>query len=191
MKKSVRGLLFALTLSTLAVGSSLTCPPVLSPDGVSVDPNCPGIGAQVFALPNTSWVLDFNDNKNKGDYDFNDLMAVVAFNATGNQAIVTWAGSASGMNNALYYGFTEIFTDMNHAAPVTITTSPNLEVVFGLFVPDSPSQFYFDGPAIRNPDHQAHAYVAQLTPEPSTWGAILMGLAGVLLCKALQKKPRR
>jgi hypothetical protein len=44
------------------------------PDGVNLDPNDPGINATVTAIPNSQWLVGWNDNPVFGDFDFNDLM---------------------------------------------------------------------------------------------------------------------
>jgi hypothetical protein len=36
--------------------------PVLMPDGVNLDPNDPGINATVYAIPNSQWLVGWNDN---------------------------------------------------------------------------------------------------------------------------------
>lgn len=181
--------LAALLLSSFASASPLTCPPVLSPDGQTVDPACPGLGAQIFAVPNSTWNIAWNDNLNVGDYDFNDLWATVQFSANAKHATVTWAGSAASLDDVLYYGPIELFSDSNHPAPVTITTFPGLEVVLGLFVPDHPfPEFYLDGPGIRNADRQIHAIVTQATPEPSGLTMILFGGMGVLITRLMRRR---
>lgn len=177
----------ALLLSAFAAASPLTCPPVLSPDSQTVDPSCPGLGARIFAVPNSIWDIKWNDNFNIGDYDFSDLWATVQFSANGKHATVTWAGSASALDDVLYYGFLDLLSNSNHPVPVTITTLPGLEVVFGLFVPDSPPQFYLDGPALRNADHNIHAIVTQATPEPSGLALIVLGGLGLLVTKLLRR----
>lgn len=180
--------LAALFLSAIAAAGPITCPPVLSPDGQTVDPSCSGLGSQIFAIPNFTYNIFWNDNANAGDYDFNDLWATVQFSANAKHATVTWAGSASNMDNALYFGPIELFSNSNHPAPVTITTLPGLEVVLGLFVPDSPPQFYLDGPGIRNADRQIHAIVTQATPEPSGFALIFFGGLGILATRLMRRR---
>lgn len=172
--------LFTLALFTGALfASPLACPPVLSPDGQPVNPSCPGLGEKIYAVPGSIWTIDWNDNFKIGDFDFNDLDAQLAFNATGTAAVVTFLGSAAALDDALYYGPTRLFSDSMHLDPVTISTTPGHEVVLGLSVPGSAGGFYYDGPGSRNSDQDIHAWVAEIAPEPSTLALMALGFIGL------------
>lgn len=169
-------------LATTAFAGPLVCPPTLSPDGLTVDPACPGLGAQVIAAPNSQWLVFFEDQNGGGDHDFNDLAFGVTFDATGIHGVATFlGGSTSGNDTALVYGLIPMFSDFAHPSPFNFLSVPNLPVIFGELVPDPNAPHghieYLTGPAAFNPDYQIHAWVGQ-TPEPNT---IMLGVIGAAL----------
>lgn len=88
---------FALLLAAVALQAA----PVLLPDGVPVDPNDPHIGAYVWAVPGTKWVVGGEDcppGLTCGLKDMNDAMANIELDG-----LTGTATSLGGTSNWLNY----------------------------------------------------------------------------------------
>jgi hypothetical protein len=120
--------------------------PVLMPDGVNLDPNDPGINATVYAIPNSQWLVGWNDNPYRRDFDFNDFMFLVEF-ANGH-GTATFTGATSALYNRAYLtnGMREIPRD----EPLQFIADENGEVQFTLI---TGSGFRFD-----SVDHDSHMW---------------------------------
>lgn len=94
------------TLTFSAALSAAPLLPTLNPDSQSLDWNNPGLGARLYAIFNTNWLLGGNDNicipgqLLCGDQDNNDAMANVEFDSFG-VARVNWIGANSALVNYL------------------------------------------------------------------------------------------
>jgi hypothetical protein len=114
MRSTIAALLFTMLLATI-----MPAAPILSPDGVPLSPSDPGLGANVLALPGSTWEVWFNDNRYNtapgvnGDFDFNDLVVRMSFTSTithlpfGDRlqdATIWYVGSSAGLYNQLLVG---------------------------------------------------------------------------------------
>lgn len=171
----MKTLYLTLLTAITALAGPMTCPPNFTTDGIAVSPSCAGLGAEVFAVPGSTWTLDLNDNLGGGDQDYNDLGATITVNATGTDAVVTWAGSLASTDNSLYDGHEYLFSNSSHPASVTIATTPGAEIHFDLH---SNGNIWYTGPAGVNSDDQIHDWAqdAPGVPEPGTIGLVLAGL---------------
>lgn len=102
--------------------SPLICPPALLPDSQTVDPACPGIGAQVFGFAGSHWLWGMEDVAG-GDNDFNDLIGTISFDATATQAMFTYLGASALKNNTLIVGGISRFNNYVTTPGATFTVT--------------------------------------------------------------------
>jgi hypothetical protein len=167
-----------LTLTGVALSTPTVCPPDLVTDGIAVTASCAGLGADVFADPGTTWLLTWNDNVGTigNDYDFNDLEADIVISANGTSATVTYMGSLSAINDVLYDGTQDLFSDSTHPLSVVIATTPGAEIPFDLH---SNGNVFVTGVGAMNFDGQIHDWTqdASAVPEPGSLYLLLGGAA--------------
>ncbi|MCL2162434.1 MAG: PEP-CTERM sorting domain-containing protein [Betaproteobacteria bacterium] len=90
--------------------------------------------------------------------------------ANGGEVFATYQGSSAGYNNDLYFNGTFIFNNYGTAEGTTVSLGSfdaGAELVFELRVLTTGYTF-FSGPALRNPDGQAHARVETDWTTPGT-----------------------
>lgn len=189
----IQHMLFSLVLAAVAAsaGPITTCPPNFNTDGIAVSPSCAGLGADVFAAPGSTWTLAFNDNPGGGDQDYNDLLASIVVNSTGTDAVVTWDGALSSIDNSLYDGTHYLFSNSSHPSSITIATIPGAEIHFDLH---SNGNIWYTGPAWVNSDDQIHDYAkdapASAVPEPSSGTLGAVGLGAMVLMGSMVLRRR-
>jgi hypothetical protein len=162
-------------------------------DGVMALPDV-GVGKKVFAHPESSWEVWFEDLFGLGDSDFNDLVVRVDFAQASLGDVVgtvTYVGGLSAHDHSL-----ELPGGLVVGAPSyfgQFTIKKNQEALFTLNDLTSGDTF-FSGPGSRNGDGQGHAIVREVAyvggggvpssvPEPSTMGLMGLGLVGLVALK--------
>jgi hypothetical protein len=166
----------AILLALIAITANAA--PVLMPDGVNLDSNDPGINAAVTAIPNSQWLVGWNDNPAPPDFDFNDFMFLVEF-ANGH-GTATFTGATSALYNRAYLtsGMREIPRD----EPLQFIADENGEVQFTLI---NGSGFRFD-----SSDRDSHMWAwlirqddSVVTPEPGTFSAACAAFGALALLR--------
>lgn len=168
----------------VGVASASVLAPVITPDGVALDPSSPGLGVRVMAIPGSVWNVWFNDDPavtpgNCGDCDYNDTRATITFLVDlGMQVLfgnavdsnVMGIGGISGTPGGIWLAAGQSGT---FAVPV------DGRVVDVLDWDQTTGNVYVSGPSSMNADGTIHAWVEQAgatAPEPATFLLIGAGL---------------
>lgn len=171
----------------LAKGASIQCPDFQS-DSISVSADCPGLGTQITTNSGTNWILAWNDNLGKGDYDFNDLMTDVKIDNNGTTAIITYLGGLSSSDNQLWLsaGYGELFLFSNNSEVddkiIVNNLVENSVMNFYLIVPGGDGGVYYTGLGSSNSDNEIHDWVGEKSnvnntvPESSNMLLTLVGM---------------
>lgn len=186
-RNSLRFSALALLLALSGSASTLLEAPVASPDGQALDPLSPGLGAQVFAIPGTTWAVDFNDNYGNtssginGDFDFNDAMALLTFGPGGIATLNYISSNTADQDYVQVLGGPWISASQSESVPIV----ENGQVVTVHMLDVSDFEQYSSGPADLNPGGAVAAWVADsgnTTPEPAGWMLILVAaVAGLII----------
>ena len=165
-----------ISFSARAASISCTEVPVLTPDGVAVCADSPGLGRNIVAIPGATAFVAFNDNLGRGDFDFSDAWLSVVFvpNADGLvSATVKWIGEDSALTNAAGVVGYGLVSDARPGPVFSGIYAIDSTVVAEILTGDG--RRYYSGPASINPDCTVHAWVSE-TPEPAAWLMIALGL---------------
>lgn len=189
-------LILLLPALALNAGTLLTTP-VASPDSQSLDSSAPGLGRIVYAIPGSTWAVDFNDNAYNrsccvnGDFDFNDAMLQLVFSP--GFVIIDYLVADSADTNRVSID-QATWLSPGQSASFAITTDGQALPVSMKDL--STGWIFFSGPASENLDGAVHAWVDETvapppppptsTPEPAT--IALLGLG--LLCFGLTQYMR-
>lgn len=134
--------------------------PDLQHDHQPVDLTAPQIGAEVLAIPGSSWLVAFNDEFGNADPDFNDAVAIVEFDGP-SVAKLHYVLALSPYRAVLRFAFRgEPFTELGGVAHMRSTNDGHAVTIEMLTANGNAT--YFSGGPILNPDSRRHAYVARI-----------------------------
>jgi hypothetical protein len=167
-------------------------------EGQTLNPATPGIGAHLYANPNSLWFVAFEDRiggiAQGSDRDFNDWVGWVQF-GTGTMTL-TVIEAVTAHEVTVNYQTYSIGKEPGSQLVVPLTPQGQV-VVLGFKVPTlSPGLIWYSGPASSNWDGMAHALVVLVpppdepeVPEPATFalggtGMLLLGLLRRRNCRA-------
>lgn len=153
------------------ISSTLLEVPSPSTDGQALDPLSPGLGAQILAIPGSTWLIGVNDNYGNsapgvgGDFDFQDVWAKLVFNLDGTATLTYISRNSADLDFVQFLGGEWLAPGQSETQTV-----PELAEVVAVHALDASDGLQFEtGPAAGNPGDVVYGWVAEETPEPSSW----------------------